>query len=76
MIMMGWLSDGRVGDEKKPAGGRAVVASGKVSWRSLQVVREGRAAASRDRQRHQRAAGAAARGFEKKRLFLAICAAS
>jgi hypothetical protein len=60
-------------DKKRPAGGRAVVASRKVSWRSLQLVREGRAAASRDRQRHQRAASEAARVVEKKRLFIVIC---
>jgi hypothetical protein len=59
-------------DKKRPAGGRAVVASGKVSWRSLQLMREGRAAASRDRQRHQRAALEAARVVEKERLFMAI----
>jgi hypothetical protein len=35
-------------------------------------MREGRAAASRDRQRHQRAALAAARVIEKERFFMAI----
>jgi hypothetical protein len=60
------------GTKKKPAGGRALVASWKVSRRSLQVVREGRAAASRDRQRHERAAKAAARVIEKEKLFMAI----
>jgi hypothetical protein len=74
MIMAFAFGSEMQGDEKKPAGGRALVASGKVSWRSLQVVREGRAAASRDRQRHQRAAGAAARVIEKERLFMAIYA--
>jgi hypothetical protein len=75
MIMRVCFRIGSARDEKKPAGGRALVASRKISWRSLQVVREGRAAASRDRQRHQRAAGAAARLIEKERLFMAICAA-
>jgi hypothetical protein len=49
-----------------------LVASGKLPFGRLQVVREARAAASRDRQRHQRAAGAAARVIEKERLFMAI----
>jgi hypothetical protein len=64
------------GDEKKPAGTAGLGRWMEGSWRSLQLVREGRAAASRDRQRHQRAAGAAARFVEKERLFMAICGTS
>jgi len=60
------------GDEKKPAGGAGLDRFGKTPGWGLQLVREGRAAASRDGERHQRAAGAATRVIEKKRLFMAI----
>jgi hypothetical protein len=72
MIMRVAFGSGGWKTKKSPPEGGPWSLPGRVSWRSLQVVREGRAAASRDRQRHQRAASAAARVIEKERLFMAI----